>query len=36
LQKEKDYVNAYIIELFAGIYPHPEDKEYPTIILFKK
>lgn len=31
----KDYFCNYNIELFAGMYLHPSDKNYPTILLFR-
>ena len=35
LKGRKDYFCNYNIELFAGMYLHPSDKNYPTILLFR-
>ena len=35
LKGNKDYFCNYNIELFAGMYLHPSDKVYPTILLFR-
>ena len=35
LKGNKDYFCDYNIELFAGMYLHPSDKVYPTILLFR-
>ena len=32
---KKDYFCNYNIELFAGMYLHPSNKSYPTILLFR-
>ena len=35
LKGNKDYFCNYNIELFAGMYLHPSNKLYPTILLFR-
>ena len=35
LKGRKDYFCNYNIELFAGMYLHPSNKTYPTILLFR-
>ena len=35
LKDGKDYFCNYNIELFAGMYLHPANKNYPTILLFR-
>ena len=35
LKGRKDYFCNYNIELFAGMYLHPANKNYPTILLFR-
>jgi TATA-box binding protein (TBP) (component of TFIID and TFIIIB) len=35
LKENKDYFVSYNIELFPGMYLHPKDKQYPTMILFR-
>ena len=35
LKGRKDYFCNYNIELFAGMYLHPSNKSYPTILLFR-
>ena len=35
LKGRKDYFCNYNIELFAGMYLHPSNKNYPTILLFR-
>ena len=35
LKGNKDYFCNYNIELFAGMYLHPSNKVYPTILLFR-
>ena len=35
LKGRKDYFCNYNIELFAGMYLHPSNKVYPTILLFR-
>ena len=35
LKENKDYFIDYNIELFAGMYLQPKDKQYPTIIIFR-
>ena len=35
LKDRKDYFCNYNIELFAGMYLHPTNKNYPTILLFR-
>ena len=35
IRGNKDYFCNYNIELFAGMYLHPSDKNYPTILLFR-
>ena len=35
LKGRKDFFCSYNIELFAGMYLHPSDKKYPTILLFR-
>ena len=35
LKDGKDYFCNYNIELFAGMYLHPTNKNYPTILLFR-
>ena len=35
LKGNKDYFCNYNIELFAGMYLHPSNKIYPTILLFR-
>ena len=35
LKDRKDYFCNYNIELFAGMYLHPANKNYPTILLFR-
>ena len=36
LKGRQDYFCNYNIELFAGMYLHPTNKTYPTILLFRK
>jgi len=35
LKDNKDYFIDYNIEVFAGMYLHPKDKSYPTMIVFR-
>ena len=35
LKGRKDFFCSYNIELFAGMYLHPSNKVYPTILLFR-
>jgi len=35
LKENKDYFIDYNIELFAGMYVHVKDKQYPTMIVFR-
>ena len=35
LKENKDYFVSYNIEVFAGMYLHPKDKQYPTMIIFR-
>ena len=35
IRGNKDYFCNYNIELFAGMYLHPSNKNYPTILLFR-
>ena len=35
LKENKDYFVSYNIEVFAGMYLHPKDKQYPTMIVFR-
>jgi len=35
LKGKKDYFVDYNIEVFAGMYLHPKDREYPTMIIFR-
>ena len=35
LKENKDYFIDYNIEVFAGMYLHPKDKQYPTMIIFR-
>ena len=35
LKGNKDYFCNYNIELFAGMYLHPSNKVYPTILVFR-
>ena len=35
LKQRKDYFCDYNIELFAGMYLHPANKIYPTILVFR-
>ena len=35
LKENKDYFCNYNIELFAGMYLHPSNKVYPTILVFR-
>ena len=35
LKGRKDYFCKYNIELFAGMYLHPSNKIYPTILVFR-
>ena len=35
LKGRQDYFCNYNIELFAGMYLHPSNKNYPTILLFR-
>ena len=35
IRGNKDYFCNYNIDLFAGMYLHPSDKNYPTILLFR-
>lgn len=35
LKENKNYFCNYNIELFAGMYLHPTNKVYPTILLFR-
>ena len=35
LKENKDYFVSYNIEVFAGMYLHPKDKLYPTMIVFR-
>ena len=35
LKDRKDYFCNYNIELFAGMYLHPTNKNYPTILMFR-
>ena len=35
LKGRQDYFCNYNIELFAGMYLHPSNKVYPTILLFR-
>lgn len=35
LKRNKDYFCNYNIELFAGMYLHPSNKLFPTILLFR-
>lgn len=35
LKESKDYFIDYNIEVFAGMYLHPKDKLYPTMIIFR-
>lgn len=35
LKENKDYFVSYNIEVFPGMYLHPNDKQYPTIIMFR-
>ena len=35
LKENKDYFIDYNIEVFAGMYLHPKDKLYPTMIIFR-
>ena len=35
VKENKDYFVNYNIELFAGMYLHPTNKLYPTIIVFR-
>ena len=35
LKENKDYCVSYTIEVFAGMYLHPKDKQYPTMIIFR-
>ena len=35
LKGRKDYFCNYNIELFAGMYLHPANKIYPTILVFR-
>ena len=35
LKENKNYFCNYNIELFAGTYLHPNNKLYPTILLFR-
>ena len=35
LKENKNYFCNYNIELFAGMYLHPTNKLYPTILLFR-
>ena len=35
LKENKDYFIDYNIEVFAGMYLHPKDKQYPTMIILR-
>jgi len=35
LKGKKDYIVDYNIEVFAGMYLHPKDRKYPTMIIFR-
>ena len=35
LKENKDYFVSYNIEVFPGMYLHPKDKQYPTMIIFR-
>ena len=35
VKENKDYFVNYNIELFAGMYLHPTNKLYPTILVFR-
>jgi TATA-box binding protein (TBP) (component of TFIID and TFIIIB) len=35
LKENKDYFVSYNIELFVGMYLQPQDKLYPTMIIFR-
>ena len=35
LKENKNYFVSYNIEVFAGMYLHPKDKQYPTMIIFR-
>ena len=35
LKGRKDFFCSYNIELFAGMYLHPSNRNYPTILLFR-
>ena len=35
LKETRDYFIDYNIEVFAGMYLHPKDKIYPTMIIFR-
>ena len=35
LKGKKDYFVDYNIEVFAGMYLHPKDRQYPTMIIFR-
>ena len=35
IKENKDYFCNYNIELFAGMYLHPSNKLYPTILVFR-
>ena len=35
LKENKDYFISYNIEVFPGMYLHPKDKQYPTMIIFR-
>jgi TATA-box binding protein (TBP) (component of TFIID and TFIIIB) len=35
LKENQDYFINYNIEVFPGMYLHPKDKQYPTMIIFR-